>query len=220
MDGAEFQTPGGELVQVLLQDPDAHLLLDPARKTWLPWGRRQCEEGEWPVGGQVPWSSIYRTGWQCWSPERVLLRPLRWRASNQRWVDLRPGFAILALQLRKVPGTPLYIVTLDGGAPKLMPRVAEWELDQTARRREAEARQNALDEASEAKARLATEIFLLEIECAVGKYSRDEVKAWSKERARQWWREEVSIEFPKYADLFEYFWGMNETRRWVGKYRF
>lgn len=220
MDGAEFLTTGSGPIQVLQEDPGACLLADPGRRTWLPWGRRTDDDGDWPAGGMAPWSSIYRASWQCWAPERVLLRPLRWRASSGHWVDLRPGFAILALQLRKAPGTPLYIVTLDGGAPKLMPRVAEWEEDQTIRRREAEARQNALDEVAEHKARLANEIFLMEIEGAVGKHSRDEVKGWDKERARRWWREEVAAEFPRYAELFEHFWSMNETRRWVGPYRF
>lgn len=102
----------------------------------------------------------------------------------------------------------------------MMPRVAEWEEELATRRREAEARQDALVEAAEHRARLANEIFLMEIERAVGKHCRDEVRGWDKERTRQWWREEVAIEFPRYSDLFEHFWSMNETRRWVGQYRF
>ncbi len=96
MNGAEFQVDEQGTVQVLQEAPGASLLLDPHRRTWLPWGRRPQESGDWPAGGEAAWSAIYRPTWQRWAPERVLLRPLRWRASNGRWSDLRPGFAVLA----------------------------------------------------------------------------------------------------------------------------
>jgi hypothetical protein len=220
MIGAEFLGLSGGPSRVIQEMPDARLLVDHNRGTWLPWGRRLSEPGGWPAGGLVPWTSIYRHSWQQWSPERILIRPSRWQSTDHHWVDLRPGFAILALTLRGAPGTPVYVVVLDGGAPKLMPRVAEWEADQTARRRDLEARQEAADDAEFKRAKAATEIFLMEIEGLVGLYSRDEVKGWDKERAQRWWREEVAVRFPRYTGLFDHFWSMNETRRWIGQHRF
>jgi len=46
------------------------------------------------------------------------------------------------------------------------------------------------------------------------------VKAWDKDHARRWWAEVVSVALPQYAELFELFWELNETRRWVGSGRF
>lgn len=220
MNGAEFQVDEQGTVQVLQEAPGASLLLDPHRRTWLPWGRRPQESGDWPAGGEAAWSAIYRPTWQRWAPERVLLRPLRWKASNGRWSDLRPGFAVLALRLQGAPGTPLYVVVLDGGAPKLMPRIRECEEAQTLQRRAAEAEQEARDEEEYWRARELQEIFLLEVEHLAGRYSRNEVKSWDKARAQRWWAEEVAREFPNYSGLFEHFWSMNETLRWIGPHRF
>lgn len=220
MNGAEFQVDEKGTVQVLQEAPGASLLLDPHRRTWLPWGRRPQESGDWPAGGEAAWSAIYRPTWQRWAPERVLLRPLRWKASNGRWSDLRPGFAVLALRLQRAPGTPLYVVVLDGGAPKLMPRIREREEAQTLQLRAAEAEQEARDEAEYRHSRELQEIFLLEVEHLAGRYSRNEVKSWDKARAQRWWTEEVAREFPRYSGLFEHFWTLNETLRWVGPHRF
>lgn len=219
MDGAEFLTRAG-VVQVLQAAAGAQLLLDPFRGTWLPWGRRPEDPGDWPAGGVATWSSIYRPAWQRWAPERVLLRPQRWRSSTGRWAGLRPGFAILALKLQKAPMTPLYVVTLDGGAPKLMPRVAEWEANREAQERAEEARQKAAFEEESDRGRMAVETFLLRIEPLVSAQGRDVVKAWDKDGARRWWSEVVSAALPQYAELFEHFWSMNETLRWIGPHRF
>lgn len=219
MDGAEFLTRAG-VVQVLQAAAGAQLLLDPFRGTWLPWGRRPEEPGDWPAGGVATWSSIYRPAWQRWAPERVLLRPQRWRSSTGSWAGLRPGFAILALKLQKAPATPLYVVTLDGGAPKLMPRIAEWEANREALERAEEARQKAAFEEESERGRQAVEIFLLRIEPLVSEQGRDVVKAWDKDQARRWWAEVVSVALPQYAELFELFWELNDSRRWVGPGRF
>lgn len=188
--------------------------------TWLPWGRRPEEPGDWPSGGVATWSAIYRPAWQRWAPERVLLRPQRWRSSTGSWAGLRPGFAILALRLQKARATPLYVVTLDGGAPKLMPRVAEWEANREAQERAEEARQKAAFEEESEWGRMAVETFLLRIEPLVSEQGRDVVKAWDKARALRWWAEEVARDFPRYSGLFEHFWSMNETLRWIGPHRF
>lgn len=220
MNGAEFQVDEQGTVQMLQDAPGASLLLDPNRRIWLPWGRRPLEPGDWPAGGEAAWSAIYRPTWQRWAPKRVLLRPVRWRASNGRWSDLRPGFAILALSLQKAPGTPLYVVVLDGGAPKLMPRIREREEAMTLQRRAAEAAQEAQDEAEYLRARELQETFLVEVEHLAGRHSRDEVKSWDKARAQRWWVEEVAREFPRYSGLFEHFWSLNDTLRWIGPHRF
>lgn len=219
MDGAEFLTRAG-VVRVLQEAPGAQLLVDSVRGTWLPWGRRPGDPGDWPAGGVATWSTIYRPTWQRWDPERVLLRPQSWRASNGRWSHLRPGFAILALRLKKAPASPLYVVTLDGGAPKLMPRVREHEEAVANQRRVDEAVQEARDEAEYRRSRELQEIFLMEVETLAGRYSRDEVRSWDKTRAQQWWAEEVAREHPRYSGLFEHFWSMNETLRWIGPHRF
>ncbi len=171
-----------------------------------------------PTVQEIPGGS--RPTWQRWAPERVLLRPSRWRASNGRWSTLRPGFAILALRLQRAPGTPLYVVVLDGGAPKLMPRVGEHEEALSLQRQAAEAAQEAREEAEYRRGRDLQEIFLMEVEGMAGRYSRDEVKSWDKARAQRWWTEEVAREHPGYAGLFEHFWSMNETLRWIGPHRF
>lgn len=220
MDGAEFEVLKQGTVRVLQEEPGARLLMDPGRRTWLPWGRHPQELGDWPAGGEAAWSAIYRPTWQRWAPERVLLRPSRWRASNGRWSTLRPGFAILALMLQRAPGTPLYVVVLDGGAPKLMPRVGEHEEALALQRQAAEAAQEAREEAEYRRGRDLQEIFLLEVEGMDGRYSRDEVKSWDMARAQRWWAEEVAREHPRYAGLFEHFWSMNETLRWIGPHRF
>lgn len=219
MDGAEFLTRAG-VVQVHQATPGAQLLLDPLRGTWLPWGRRPEEPGDWPAGGVATWSTIYRPAWQRWAPERVLLRPQRWRSSPGSWAGLRPGFVILALKLQKAPTTPLYVVTLDGGAPKLMPRVAEWEADREAQERAEEAQSRIAFEKEMDRGRQATETFLLRIEHLVSEQGRDVVKAWDKDLARRWWAEVVSVALPQYAELFEFFWELNDSRRWVGPGRF
>lgn len=100
MDGAELQILKQGTVQVLQEEHGAKLLLDPLRRAWLPRGRKHEEPGDWPAGGVAPWSAIYRPAWQRWVPERVLLRPSRWRTSNGHWSLLRPGFKIPGLRLQ------------------------------------------------------------------------------------------------------------------------
>lgn len=122
MRGAEFMVPTG-VRQVLLSTGRPTLLVDPHRWTWLPWGRRLGEPGAWPEGGVVRWEALYRPTWSRWAPQKLLLWPRRWMADSGLWVDLPPGWAILAVKLSKAPGPPVYVVTLDQGAPKLVPRM-------------------------------------------------------------------------------------------------
>ncbi len=128
MRGAEFVGPGVQVHRVLLDSGRPALLVNPERRLWLPWGRSPGEPGNWPLGGEVRWEALYRPAWSCWRPERVLLRPSRWLSDTGRWCELRLGFAMLAVKLTKAEGSPVYVVTLGQGAPKLVPRMPSiWE---------------------------------------------------------------------------------------------
>lgn len=96
----------------------------------------------------------------------------------------------------------------------------EWEANREAQERAEEALQKAAFEEESERGRMAVETFLLRIEPLVSAQGRDVVKAWDKDGARRWWSEVVSAALPQYAELFEHFWSMNETLRWIGPHRF
>ena len=116
--------------------------------------------------------------------------------------------------------TLIYVVTLDGGASKLMPRDAEWEANREIQERAEEARRNAAFEEELERGRMAVETFLLLIEPLVSVQGRDVVNDWEKDGARGWWTVVVAVTFPQYTEAFQLFWELNEIRRWVGKERF
>ena len=112
-----------------------------------------------------------------------------------------------------------YVVTLDGGAPKLVPWFAEWEANLEAHERAEEARQKATFEEKPEQGRKPVEILLLRVETWFRDHGRDVVKAWDKDLARRWWAEVVSVTLSQDAALFELCWELKETRRRLGSGR-
>lgn len=107
--------PEDELVSVYFPNPNAALLVDPARDLWLPWGRRKAQPGDWPEGGWARAESLAKPYWTKWEPEALWIHPVRWMekdpARRSHWFELGPGEGIRCLRLLGAPGTPLYVVT-------------------------------------------------------------------------------------------------------------
>ncbi|MBI4913090.1 MAG: hypothetical protein HY823_10165 [Acidobacteria bacterium] len=123
-----------EVVRVLFPNPRAALLVDPGTGTWLPWGRRKGEPGDWPEGGWARFESLSKPYWTRWEPEPLLVHPVRWMEKDPQrrshWFDLVKGEGIHVLRLHRAPGSPVYVVTVpsSGGFEEIhdrMPRVVE-----------------------------------------------------------------------------------------------
>jgi len=204
--GLEFRQRNNETTRVLFPNPKAALLVDPAMNTWLPWGRRKEQPGDWPDGGWARFESLHKGYWKRWGSERTLLWPVRWmekdRQRKSQWFDLPPGHALVCLTLTKAPGTPIYVVTspaegdylsdIHDRIPKLVPVAAALEAHRLAGvggEFDGLAPMEALPDGDPT--------FGIELGKALLALDIEETFDWAEADVRKWFREEFAPRFPE-----------------------
>lgn len=107
-----------EIQTVYFSNPKAVL---PVRMTdgqvkLLPWGRRQTQSGELPLGGWANLQSIYKGKWDIFFPKPIRLPILKFMEKdfegNTRWYDVTPGHWIQGLVAREGNEIRVYMVTI------------------------------------------------------------------------------------------------------------
>jgi len=205
--GLEFRQRNNETIRVLFPNPKAALLVDPAMNTWLPWGRRKEQPGDWPDGGWARFESLHKGYWKRWGSERTLIWPLRWmekdRQRKSQWFDLPPGHALVCLTLTKAPGTPIYVVTspaegdyltdIHDRIPKLVPVATALEAHRLA------GVGGEFDGAVEVeKPSGGDPNFGIDLEIALLALSTDRTRDWTEAEVRKWFRDEFAMRHPQW----------------------
>ena len=100
---------------------EAHALLPVQAKhlpklILLPWGRRQNERGQLPLGGWASLESLKRGEWDHYFPKRVRLAVHKFMEqdfeSQLHWFDITAGQWIEGLYVQEKEERRVYIITL------------------------------------------------------------------------------------------------------------
>lgn len=102
-----FSNPGARL-PILMRD---------GRIALLPWGRRQRQQGQLPMGGWASLKSIQGGYWDRWFPVPVKCPVQSFMekdiTGNSQWFDLTAGQYVQGLVARSGPEQRVYVVTLE-----------------------------------------------------------------------------------------------------------
>ncbi len=83
----------------------------------LPWGRRQHQQGQLPLGGWARLEGIYAGHWDRWFPQPVKLPLLSFMEKDiegqARWYDITAGKWVQGLVARDGHERRVYVVTVE-----------------------------------------------------------------------------------------------------------
>jgi len=117
-DGVYFEH-NGEILRQYFSNPKAHL---PILKTdggiiLMPWGRRQSQVGNLPMGGWAKLNSVYRGRWDKYFPKPLKIPVLSFMEKDyegySHWYDLNKGQYLQGLLAKDNNEQRIYIVTID-----------------------------------------------------------------------------------------------------------
>jgi hypothetical protein len=118
----------GQLVRIYFPNPKAQLpvITKSGSLRYLPWGRRQGQEGKLPLGGWARLDSIYAGRWDRWFPKSVKIPISSFMEKDiegqSHWFDLIQGQWVQGLVAREGNEQRVYIVTV---TPELSEAVHE-----------------------------------------------------------------------------------------------
>jgi len=119
MCGGVYYEMGSQEVRLFFPNPQAQLpvLLRSGELTLLPWGRRNNQAGNLPLGGWSRLESIYSGRWDRWFPTPVKLPILHFMEKDfediPHWYELTKGQWIQGLIARDKHERRIYIVTIE-----------------------------------------------------------------------------------------------------------
>lgn len=123
---AVFYLSNGSPARIYFSNPKAVLPVRNKRlgtQVLVPWGRRQSQPGELPLGGSITHQSICKGKWDRFFPKSVLVPAcsfgLRDFEGNVRWYDLIPGQWLHATYLKSDTASGVYLLTIDPELPDL-----------------------------------------------------------------------------------------------------
>jgi hypothetical protein len=128
MCGGVYYIINGEEVRTYFPNPKACL---PVKKRLggielLPWGRRQQQAGDLPLGGWARLDSIYAGRWDKWFPTPVKLMVSQFMEKDieghSHWFDITPGKWIQGVVAHWNNERRVYVVTI---APEMEEAVHE-----------------------------------------------------------------------------------------------
>jgi hypothetical protein len=118
MCGGVYYLINGEEVRCYFPNPKARL---PVKRRnggidLLPWGRREKQAGNLPLGGWARLESIYEGRWDRWRPTPVKLGVSQFMErdieGNSRWFDITTGKWIQGLVAHWGRERRIYVVTI------------------------------------------------------------------------------------------------------------
>jgi hypothetical protein len=119
MCGGVYYEYKGDVLRQYFPNPKAAL---PVRKKddsliLMPWGRRQKQEGNLPLGGWARLDSIYSGAWDKYFPTPIKIPALSFMEKdfegNSHWYDLNKGQFIQGLLARHNNEQRVYVVTIE-----------------------------------------------------------------------------------------------------------
>lgn len=118
MCGGVYYMLDGQEVRAFFPNPKACLPVRLRRGgiELLPWGRRQNQAGELPLGGWARLDAIYAGRWDRWMPTPVKLSIGQFMEQDiegrSHWYDVTPGKWIQGLVARWERERRVYVVTI------------------------------------------------------------------------------------------------------------
>lgn len=119
MCGGVYYTYNGQDVRVYFPNPKARLpaIQRDGTPGLLPWGRRQEQHGQLPLGGWARLDSIYAGRWDRWFPVPVKIPVKSFMEKDleghSHWYDLTRGQWIQGLVARDAHERRIYVVTVE-----------------------------------------------------------------------------------------------------------